>query len=864
MRRRGSSFFRQPQKRRSRRYVTPEEFWPLLLALSVALAGITLFILTLVVLSVLTSQTARAADLTQCSLVKSICADSADRVINGVTVSKDCWRWERTYVCAEASSERTQCDAANLPNTCTVTAKGCSSTGTFGGTELCLEETSDLLCSTRPEGAGITVGTPQVKVSYTSTQTPNLPLADGCVIRARTCLDSTPREIAVSNAPGETVIAAPDCWEEALEVLCPSAEAAASCRLLEEAGCTAEGTRTCEATDATGNCVSWRNTFVCRDKVVEGDDITVGESTQTPDGGAVEDASACEEALKAQHAAGYSCTQSARTCVKPNSQSASAPECLLWENTWRCTAPGKNGCATLENLTLQGECQLESAPSCEETDSEGHCLSSRAVYRCVADATPGASADAADSPPERLPDALSEAETVIDNCSDLQSDKKCVLIDSTCMDGPATKLVNGLPVTRPCWKTLHTWTCMPEGNDTGECATLAADPACTLVKESCPDEMPTCPRPTRVYRCTRGDSTAAAGTVCSGEACIAQVCTTVDDAPDEDFATSMVGMEIAREAGVYGDLSANRFFSGEALGCRDRKAAKSCCRSDASTSTANSAFAMWLNFGMGATSEVIRFLGSPYVYDVLAYSEKTSGLLNFLYGNAPNGLYEPTFSFWGTSVAWTQAGGWNFQFSPGGFAAAAAMHFYASYAACRAEDQRVAMMKGERLCHYVGTTCTNKTPGLGCTETEERYVCFNSRLARILNEQGRAQLNRDWGTVEHPDTRGFTVEELGALDFSKMDLSEFVADIVREALAKTDKSSSDAQLYAERAKERVTAALEDRIAKWGPMPSASGMSRTGKSATSPTATPSSDFSASEDISPALRAHSQGRQAVRFE
>lgn len=156
------------------------------------------------------------------------------------------------------------------------------------------------------------------------------------------------------------------------------------------------------------------------------------------------------------------------------------------------------------------------------------------------------------------------------------------------------------------------------------------------------------------------------------------------------------------------------------------------------------------------------------------------------------------------------------------------MHFYGRYSACRAEDQRVAMMKGERLCRYVGTTCTNTTPGLGCTEREERYACFNSRLARILNEQGRAQLGRGWGTPEHPDARGFTAEELAELDFSKMDLSEFVADVVRSALEGKTAGVPDEVLAARRARatERINAILRDEAARWSAMPGATGATRT--------------------------------------
>ncbi|ENU5879869.1 MULTISPECIES: hypothetical protein [Campylobacter] len=48
----------------------------------------------------------------------------------------------------------------------------------------------------------------------------------------------------------------------------------------------------------------------------------------------------------------------------------------------------------------------------------------------------------------------------------------------------------------------------------------------------------------------------------------------------------------------------------------------------------------------------------------------------------------------------------------------------------------------------------------------------------MFNEQGRPQIKRGWGSPKSPDYRGFTPEEFQKLDFSKIDLSEFIADII--------------------------------------------------------------------------------------
>ena len=51
-------------------------------------------------------------------------------------------------------------------------------------------------------------------------------------------------------------------------------------------------------------------------------------------------------------------------------------------------------------------------------------------------------------------------------------------------------------------------------------------------------------------------------------------------------------------------------------------------------------------------------------------------------------------------------------------------------------------------------------------------------LARIVNEQGRAQIGKGWGGAQNADCSGFTVAQLQTLNFAAMDLSEFYASLV--------------------------------------------------------------------------------------
>ena len=101
-------------------------------------------------------------------------------------------------------------------------------------------------------------------------------------------------------------------------------------------------------------------------------------------------------------------------------------------------------------------------------------------------------------------------------------------------------------------------------------------------------------------------------------------------------------------------------------------------------------------------------------------------------------------------------------------------------AGCDQEDMETGMLRGSDMCHEVGTYCSSKILGI-CVQKAKGHCCFNTRLGRIIQEQGRPQLiafnEIGWGTPKNPYCRGFTPEEFQALDFSKMDLSEYYSDI---------------------------------------------------------------------------------------
>ena len=75
---------------------------------------------------------------------------------------------------------------------------------------------------------------------------------------------------------------------------------------------------------------------------------------------------------------------------------------------------------------------------------------------------------------------------------------------------------------------------------------------------------------------------------------------------------------------------------------------------------------------------------------------------------------------------------------------------------CDSQDMEAGMLRGSGMCHEIGTYCSSKILGI-CVQKAKSQCCFNSKLGRIIQEQGRPQLKSfgdGWGDVKSPNCRG--------------------------------------------------------------------------------------------------------------
>jgi len=101
----------------------------------------------------------------------------------------------------------------------------------------------------------------------------------------------------------------------------------------------------------------------------------------------------------------------------------------------------------------------------------------------------------------------------------------------------------------------------------------------------------------------------------------------------------------------------------------------------------------------------------------------------------------------------------------------------AGLAQCNTEEKEIGTGKEKKLVVKVGSYCSRKVLGV-CLQKKEGYCVFDSKLARIVQEQGRRdQLHISFGSASSPDCRGIKISELQGIKFDRIDFSDFYDDL---------------------------------------------------------------------------------------
>lgn len=338
------------------------------------------------------------------------------------------------------------------------------------------------------------------------------------------------------------------------------------------------------------------------------------------------------------------------------------------------------------------------------------------------------------------------------------------------------------------WHGQATFTCAVEVTPTYQ---SYLDEGCTLYSTQCQDTA--CDNSTYTFKCPPAEAGATGTSTvsynCGGMTveCIGDDCKDVSYENNSDLASVAASGEVLENAQF--DSNETEVFPGKAMSCQ--RSPKPCCKAAAPDSCGIQCYITAYKAVSAAANSLLYESALNAALTPLGVSAGTP-LVNT---TISNGVATTTTSvpITNTSTGVTSMVSSSTSQSSTMYYASTALSYVAwAYTAyqvanmlyelqfgCDQDDVMTSFSLGYSLCYKTGETCTSSVGGT-CLSKDNDYCCFSSILARLIHEQGRPQLGMDWSSC-----RGFSVEELSSLDFSQIDLSEYM-QYVEDNLELTD------------------------------------------------------------------------------
>jgi conjugal transfer mating pair stabilization protein TraN len=294
------------------------------------------------------------------------------------------------------------------------------------------------------------------------------------------------------------------------------------------------------------------------------------------------------------------------------------------------------------------------------------------------------------------------------------------------LDGTSCRkvLVQAATVRMVCpdGTTLQDGKCYGETAGSSECADLEKNAQCRWVKDTCLDEQPSgaCKVTEKTFNCPIPGQAAQQNKeyVCRGDLyCTNGSCETIEREASNEFKDGLVAMGAIDQVQKEFDPDAMGLFKGTRETCH-----------------------------------------KPVFGLVNCCAGKVSGLLS-------GGSAAAAFAALGSGGVTAIAG--------------IATQFLTTFL-CSKEEKQLDVKDRLGLCVNIGSYCSSSFLGI-CKTKRKAYCCFESKLTRILQQQGRPQINKPWDNPKTEQCRGFTVDEFSRLDLSKMDFSEIYSEFLEAA-----------------------------------------------------------------------------------
>lgn len=105
---------------------------------------------------------------------------------------------------------------------------------------------------------------------------------------------------------------------------------------------------------------------------------------------------------------------------------------------------------------------------------------------------------------------------------------------------------------------------------------------------------------------------------------------------------------------------------------------------------------------------------------------------------------------------------------------------------CSDSEKALGFAREKKVASYVGRYCAKKLLNK-CIEHKETYCVFSSKLARVIQEQGRMkQLRIDFGDARQAHCQGITPQQLQQIDLSRIDFGQEIIEELKNNINSQD------------------------------------------------------------------------------
>jgi len=581
------------------------------------------------------------------------------------------------------------------------------------------------------------------------------------------------------------------CWGYHLAFNCGGPGYSDFCAGLEgDSNCQLQsGYPTCVTMGSDGVCNDYRSQYVCGDSHDQDPNVTLLNTSYTIIKDQLVDACTSEEQNTGCKLIGQTCTSPGGT---HNINGLDVyKDCWAYSDDFECpnVSPVDN-CSAYENAG----CSLGGTPVCSATYSDGTCSQYTSSYTCDGQVSGAGSLSSTNT--------FESSDTIIDNCQSEKADPTCSTYQDTCVDGPSTKVINGVSVFETCWQWSRTYTCN-NPNAVNTC-TAYINAGCNETGSVCSKSFynGSCETNTNTFECTsqvNGGGVQSSTDYIVTKNQVLDGCGAYENSNTCSQASEMCvdgpGTKIINGDPIYEDCWqwSYSYTCESATQNTDCPAVNSACVIQTQTCMSTDANGVCTDLqkvyscGMNGAPNG----DSPPTVQC----GNTIYCLNGLCDQAPPRQQNQDF---GKALTWLNLlkqfgqdiNATTLQIFPGTEADCrkdltgvldccstdAGWSVSIGLGSCDSEEVQLWTEIKNKLTHYVGTYCSSSFLGV-CLEHKDTYCSFNSMLARIIQEQGRPQLGIGWGPANNPNCVGLTIAQLQALDWSKINLSEFYPQI---------------------------------------------------------------------------------------